>query len=82
MGEDDLKITQEPWLRALRETDSHLLKLRIAEAETAIFSRQQALPRSPESQAERQALDDGLTRLRILRRDLSSTDQKEKCFGG
>ena len=60
---------QEPLQQALLELDTDKLKARIASAEIAIFSRLQALTRGPYHPAERQALEDALATLRVLKRD-------------
>jgi hypothetical protein len=38
-------------------------------AETAIFNRLQAIPRNPDTDAERQAIEDAVASLRVLKRD-------------
>lgn len=60
---------QEPLQQALLELDKDRLKARIATAEIAVFSRLQALTQGPYHPAERQALEDALATLRVLKRD-------------
>ena len=60
---------QNEYVAALFEFDGEKLLQRVEAAETAIFNRLQALSRSPENQAERQAIDDALAALRVLKRD-------------
>jgi hypothetical protein len=60
---------QNEYVAALFEFDSEKLLERVKAAETAIFDRLQAISQSPDSQAERQAIDDALTALRFLKRD-------------
>jgi hypothetical protein len=60
---------QEPLREALLELDKNKLKQRVAAAETAIFNKLQAISRSTDDQAERQAIDDALQTLRVLKRD-------------
>ena len=52
---------------ALLELDRKKLLERVTTAETAIFNRIQAI--SPEHAAERQAIEDALASLRVLKRD-------------
>ena len=60
----------EPVYRAaLLELDQQKLSERIADAEAAIFTRQQAISQSPNHIAERQAIEDALANLRTLKRD-------------
>jgi hypothetical protein len=51
------------------ELDTEKLRERVAAAETAIFNRLQAISRSSDAQAERQAIEDALAGLRVLERD-------------
>ncbi len=60
---------QNEYLAALVELDGEKLLERVKAAETAIFNRLQALSQSADSQAERQAIDDALASLRVLKRD-------------
>jgi hypothetical protein len=53
--------------QALVELDRDKLKQRVDAAETAIFKRLQAISRSSDDQAERQAIEDALASLRILK---------------
>ncbi len=68
---NDLKYPdwQIPFRDALLEFDKDKLKQRLTDVETAIFNRQQALSGSANSRDERQAIEDALATLRILKRD-------------
>ncbi len=68
---NDLKYPgwQIPFRDALLEFDKDKLKQKLTEVETAIFNRQQALSGSADSRDERQAIEDALATLRILKRD-------------
>jgi hypothetical protein len=69
---NDLKYPewQEPLREALLELDKDRLKARVAAAETAIFKRLQTISRTADNQEERQAIEDGLANLRVLKRDI------------
>ena len=54
---------------ALLELDCKKLRERVAAAETAIFNRLQAISHSSDAHAERQAIEDALASLRVLKRD-------------
>ena len=56
-------------LAALLELDPTKLLLRLTEAETAIFKRLQTISQGSDSKAERQAIEDALASLRVLKRD-------------
>ena len=58
---------QHEFQAALLELDRKKLLERVTAAETAIFNRIQAI--SPSHAAERQAIEDALANLRVLRRD-------------
>jgi hypothetical protein len=60
---------QHEYLAALVELDPKTLFERVRAAETAIFNRLQAISHNPDSHAERQAIEDALAGLRILKRD-------------
>jgi hypothetical protein len=63
---------QQPYHAALLEVDPKKLAERIAETETAMFSRLQQLSQSQESQdghAEREAIHDAITVLRVIKRE-------------
>ena len=60
---------QHEYLAALVELDPKTLFERVTAAETAIFNRLQAISHNPDSHAERQAIEDALAGLRILKRD-------------
>jgi hypothetical protein len=54
---------------ALLETNREKLSERVEEAEAAIFERLQALSDAQEKQAERQAIQDAIRALRVIKRD-------------
>jgi hypothetical protein len=54
---------------ALLELDPKQLMERVKAAETAIFNRLQVISGSNDSHAERQAIEDALAGLRVLKRD-------------
>jgi hypothetical protein len=60
---------QQEYQAALLEFDPKQLTERVKVAETAIFTRLQAISRSTDSDAERQAIEDALASLRVLKRD-------------
>ena len=60
---------QREYQAALLELDSERLRERVAAAETAIFNRLQAISRGSNHTAERQAIEDALASLRVLKRD-------------
>lgn len=60
---------QEPYLEALIAPDIVTLQQRIAAAETAILRRLQAIAHSVEHRAERQAIEDALASLSVLKRE-------------
>jgi hypothetical protein len=60
---------QQEYQVALLELEHEKLLERVAAAETAIFQRLQALSQSPDDQAERQAIEDALAGLRVLKRE-------------
>jgi hypothetical protein len=66
----DLKYPewQGPLRAAVLELDKTRLKTLVADAEAAISARQQALAAATNGQEERQALADGLSLLRALKR--------------
>lgn len=59
---------QHEYLAALVELDPKTLFERVTAAETAIFNRLQAISHNPDSHAERQAIEDALVGLRILKK--------------
>jgi len=74
MGSDDspsFRILYPHWQSeyqaALLELDHMKLQARVAASETAILSRLQMISQSPDHQAERQAIEDALTALRVLK---------------
>ena len=60
---------QHAYLAALVELDRKTLLERVTAAETAIFNRLQAISQNSDSHAERQAIEDALASLRVLKRD-------------
>jgi hypothetical protein len=60
---------QHEYQAALLELDPKTLLERVKAAETAIFNRLQAISRRADSHAERQAIEDALAGLRVLKRD-------------
>lgn len=70
--QDDLEYPewQGPVQAALVELDKEKLKERVAAAEVAIFERQQALSRSSDYHAEREAIEYALSNLRVVKREI------------
>ena len=60
---------QAAYLSALVELDPKTLFERVTAAETAIFNRLQAMSHNSDGHAERQAIEDALATLRVLKRD-------------
>ena len=60
---------QKPYQQALLELDQEKLRDRIAAAETAISNRLRALAGDSNHHAERQASEDALSSLRVLKRN-------------
>jgi len=60
---------QNEFRAALLELDREKLREQVATAEAAIFKRLQALSQGLEHTAERQAIEDALASLRVLKRD-------------
>ena len=60
---------QNEYAAALLETNPQELSGRVEAAETAIFNRIQTISQSSDHQAERQAIEDALTALRVLKRE-------------
>jgi hypothetical protein len=60
---------QAEYLAALLEVDRKKLFERVTAAETAIFNRLQAMSHTSDGHAERQAIEDALASLRVLKRD-------------
>ncbi len=58
---------QSEYKAALIETDREKLVERVVEAETAIFNRLQTIAHSEDYRAERQAIEDARTNLRVLK---------------
>ena len=76
------KILYPEWQNELRaallELDREKLRERITTAEAAIFNRLQAISHDPDHVAERQAIEDALTSLRVLKRDVLRFPDWEK----
>jgi len=68
---DQLKFPewQRPYQDALSELDPAKLTAKIAAAEAAIAVRLASIPEGPESREERQAINDALSALRVLKRE-------------
>ena len=60
---------QAEYQAALLELDPKRLFERVMAAETAIFNRLQAMSHTSDGHAERQAIEDALASLRVLKRD-------------
>ena len=60
---------QQHYLVVLTETDRKKLTDRVTDAENAIFHRLQSLAGSADHHAERQAIEDALNALRVLKRE-------------
>jgi hypothetical protein len=60
---------QQQYQDALVEGDPAKLLERVAEAEAAIFSRLQTLSENPDGRAEREAIQDAITALRVVKRE-------------
>ncbi len=58
---------QKPYEQALLEVDREKLKQKLLKAESAIFLRLQQLVNSSDGHAERQAIDDALSGIRVLK---------------
>ncbi|PYY13449.1 MAG: hypothetical protein DMG61_13320 [Acidobacteria bacterium] len=72
-GSPSSKILYPEWQNeyqaALLELDREKLANRVMAAETAIFNRLQSMSQGTDYQAERQAIEDALASLRVLKRD-------------
>jgi hypothetical protein len=60
---------QNEYQAALVELDREKLPERVAAAEASLYKRLQQIPQGSDDQAERQAIEDALAGLRILKRD-------------
>jgi hypothetical protein len=60
---------QNEYAAALVELDREKLPQRLAASEAAIYKRLQAISQSSDHQAERQAIEDALAALRVLKRE-------------
>jgi hypothetical protein len=61
---------QKPFQEALLELDKDKLPKRVSVAETAILDRLHSMSQEPNNHAERQALADALSGLRILKKEI------------
>jgi hypothetical protein len=69
---------QADYEAALLELDRDKLGQRLQAAEAAIFNHLQAISQSPDHYAERQAIEDALASLRVLKRDSLGFPDREK----
>jgi len=73
MTTSDSAVRFSEWLlkyrEALLETDRGKISERVEEAEGAIFERLQALSDAQDGHAERQAIQDAIRALRVIKRD-------------
>jgi hypothetical protein len=69
---------QADYQAALVELDPEKLPKRVEAAETAIFKRLQTLSGNQDSHAERQAIEDALASLRLLKREMGFPDWEKK----
>ncbi|MDQ6652392.1 MAG: hypothetical protein M3Y84_06580 [Acidobacteriota bacterium] len=69
---------QREYQAARSERDPDKLLPRVMAAETAIFKRQQALAQKTGHEAERQAIEDALEGLRIVKKDVLGFPDWEK----
>ena len=69
--DEDIRYAEwrEPYQQALLELDQKKLIERIAAAETAISNRLRAIAGDSNHHAERQAIEDALSSLRVLKRN-------------
>jgi hypothetical protein len=70
---------QKPYEEALLEVDREKFKQKLLQAEAAIFLRLQQLANSLDSHAERQAIDDAISGIKVLKtQQLDYPDWKSK----
>jgi hypothetical protein len=70
---------QLEYVAALLELDPEKLAQRVEAAETAIFKRLQTISRGSESKAERQAIEDAIASLRVIKQEkLAFSDWEKK----
>ncbi len=69
--DEDIRYAEwrEPYQQALLELDQEKLSERIAATETAISNRLRAIAGNSNHHAERQAIEDALSSLRVLKRN-------------
>lgn len=69
--DEDIRYAEwrEPYQQALLELDQKKLRDHIAAAETAISNRLRAIAGDSDHHAERQAMEDALSSLRVLKRN-------------
>lgn len=67
-------LNQYEWQKSVRdallELNPDVLKQKVADAEAAIFERLQALAKAGGTSEERQALEDAVNSLRVLKREM------------
>ena len=73
---------RRPYRTALLEPDPKKLAQRVAEAETAIFGRLQQLSRTQDGHAEREAIEDAIRALRVIKRDRLNFPDWESPMSG
>ena len=83
-GDDDLQYPdwQGSVQKALLELDRDKLRALVAEAEAAIFNRLQAISQDTDHTAERQAIEDALASLRVVKREsleFPDWEKKKAC---
>jgi hypothetical protein len=69
---------QHDYQAALLELDPEKLAQRVEAAETAIFKRLQTISQGPDSNAERQAIEDAVASLRVLKQEKLAFPDWEK----
>jgi hypothetical protein len=69
---------QADYQAALVKLDPETLPQRVEAAETAIFKRLQTISQSADSKTERQAIENALASLRVLKRELGFPDWERK----
>jgi hypothetical protein len=71
-----------PYQGALLEADPKKLAERVAEAEVAIFKRLQQLNRSQDGHVEREAIEDAIRALRVIKRYRLNFPDWESAMSG
>ncbi|MGA8145893.1 MAG: hypothetical protein WB987_18550 [Candidatus Acidiferrales bacterium] len=70
---------QEPYLEALMEPDPRKLVSRVKSAEKAILMRLGATAVGAEGQSEAQALEDALSGLGVLKREIAESNRSQQA---